>query len=342
MTAPSLEIVPGEAWDGVLTERGLTDVFLRHGYLRASAILDEGDPTLLLLRSEGGSGVVFPLLVREVPGEPELHDAITPYGFGGPIGFGDRPPWEDFHVAYERWCAEQAVITTFVRFHPLYANAAAASPSMDLVPLSGVVGWRLEPDADLMAGINSKHRRKIRAAERAGLTFVRDEEPGGGERLATLRRLYEETMVRNGASSYYFFPDAYWEILRTELGPAQFVAEVLGPDGDVMATALCFAAAPWAHCHIQASSEAGRGASATFLLFSELARSLQEQGYRIFNIGGGVGGADDGLLRFKLGFDHDGLLPVAVGKRIHDPVAYERLTGRRDTDGFFPAYRSPH
>lgn len=337
-----LEQVPPGAWNDLLIAEGLTDVFLRRGYLSASAVLDEGEPTLLVLRSAAG-GVAFPFLLRDVPGQPELRDVITPYGFGGPVGFGAEPPWDAFHEAYERWCAGQAVVTTFVRFHPLYGNQASASSSMDVVPLAGTVGWRLEPGADLMEGITSKHRRKIRAAERAGLTVVLDEDrSGGAPGLATLRRLYEETMRRNGASSFYFFPDAYWDTMRTELGPVQLVAQVLGPDGDVMAAALCFVALPWSHCHIQASSEAGRGASATFLLFSELARHAQEEGFTVFHIGGGVGGADDGLLRFKLGFDAGGLRPVAVGKQIHDALAYERLTGRRDTDGFFPAYRTPH
>ena len=74
-----------------------------------------------------------------------------------------------------------------------------------------------------MEGITSKApRRKIRAAERAGLTVVLDEDrSGGAPGLAMLRRLYEETMIRNGASSFYFFPDAYWDTLRTELGPVQ-------------------------------------------------------------------------------------------------------------------------
>jgi serine/alanine adding enzyme len=340
MTA-TVTVVPRGEWNDLLIEEGLTDVFLREGYLRASAVLDEGEPTLLIVRSAGG-GVAFPFLLRDVPGEPGTHDVITPYGFGGPVGFGVDPPWAPFHAAYERWCAEHSVVTTFMRFHPLYGNQSSASPSMDLVPLAGTVGWRLEPDADLMEGITSKHRRKIRAAERAGLTVVVDEDrTGGAAGYATLRRLYEETMTRNGASSFYFFPDAYWDTLRT-VGPVQLVAQVLGPDGDVMAAALCFVALPWSHCHIQASSEAGRGASATFLLFFALARHVQEEGYTVFHIGGGVGGADDGLLRFKLGFDEGGLRPFAVGKQIHDAATYERLTGRRDTDGFFPAYRTHH
>ena len=193
MTA-TLQSVPREGWDATLLEDGLTDVFLRRGTSQASAVLDEGEPTLLVLRAASG-GVAFPFLLREVPGEPGLSDVITPYGFGGPIGFGADPPWAGFHEAYERWCEEHRVVTTFVRFHPLYANQVDASPSMDVVPLAGTVGWRLEPGADLMDGITSKHRRKIRAAERAGLTVGLDEDrSGGAPGLATLRRLYEETI----------------------------------------------------------------------------------------------------------------------------------------------------
>jgi hypothetical protein len=56
-----------------------------------------------------------------------------------------------------------------------------------------------------------------------------------------------------------------------------------------------------------------------------------------FHLGGGVGGADDSLLQFKLRFDEGGLLESTVGKGIHDEQAYRALSGE-GFDGYFPAY----
>ena len=56
-------------------------------------------------------------------------------GVGGPIGFGDDPPWDDFHSAYERWCEEHRVVTTFVEMYPaLAAEAKNAKIEMEFIP----------------------------------------------------------------------------------------------------------------------------------------------------------------------------------------------------------------
>jgi hypothetical protein len=47
----------------------------------------------------------------------------------------------------------------------------------------------------------------------------------------------------------------------------------------------------------------------------------------VFHHGGGVDGADDSLLQFKLRFDEGGLLELTVGKGIHDEQAYRALVG---------------
>jgi hypothetical protein len=53
-----------------------------------------------------------------------------------------------------------------------------------------------------------------------------------------------------------------------------------------------------------------------------------------------VGGARDSLHEFKLRFDPGGEVEAAIGKAIHDPEAYRRLSpGGAGYEGFFPAYR---
>src|SRR6266498_5271954 len=119
----SLAEVAPERWDGLLEELGLDDAYLLHEYVQASALLDPGRPVLLHLH-DGGGDVVFACIVREVDGGKA--DVTTPYGYGGPVVAGPDPPVESFWREYERWCENGGVVTTFLRFHPLYANQRAA------------------------------------------------------------------------------------------------------------------------------------------------------------------------------------------------------------------------
>jgi GNAT acetyltransferase-like protein len=319
-------------WDGLLEKLGCADAYLLRLYVESACVLDPGRSVLLHLGDRCGD-VVFPAIVREVPGG--ARDVTTPYGYGGPVATGPDPPTARFWSLYQAWCEENGVVTSFVRFHPLFANQRSAPGGVHVEPLSSTVGWRLRVP-DLFDGMHEHHRRTCRKARRAGVAVTARESPA---ELSAFASLYQETIGRVGAREFYFFSPPYWEAL-TRLGTrlVLFDAEV---GGEVVASALCFATHPWLHFHLGATAERGRAVGAGNLVFYEAACWARDLGYERFHLGGGVGGRDDSLLMFKRRFDPGGLVECAVGKAVHDAAAYRRLAGRAadDIDGFFPAYR---
>ena len=298
------------AWDALA---GL-DAYYRRPYVEAAALLDRGRPFLL-----EHEGAVFAGIERDEP-----RDVVTPYGYGGPVG-GDGGFWD----AYEEWARERGVVTTFVRFHPLFGNQRGAP--LHVEPLAPTVAWRLDPDRDLRAGLHFKHRNKVAKAENAGATVAQHD--GLGEFVA----LYEDTMRRLDADAFYFFEPAYWERLG-KLPLVRFDAEL---GGEVVASALCLATPPFLHYHLSGTTDAGRSTGSSTLVLLEAARWAQANGYERFHLGGGLGGREDSLHHFKARFDPEGLVDAAVGKAIHDEDAYRRLSGGEGSyNGFFPAYRA--
>jgi len=301
----------------VLAELGLVDGYLTREYVEASCLLEPGRP--LFVRA---GDAVFAAILRDGP-----TDVITPYGYGGPIGAG-------FWEPYEEWCRANGVVTTFVRFHPLYANHRDVPPSVEVELLGGTIAWRLDEEGDLFERMHRHHRRVARKALAAGVEPTAAVAP---ESLEPFRSLYEQTMERQAAAGFYYFPPEYWRALETDLREHVVLFEA-GDDAKL----LCLAAPPWLHYHLGASSDAGRKLGAGTLLFLEAARWAQELGYTRFHLGGGVGGRRDSLYEFKLRFDPGGELEAAIGKAIHDEEAYKALAGAQaGFGGFFPAYRAP-
>jgi serine/alanine adding enzyme len=302
-----IEDVAGGDWDALVPG----DAYLWREYAETAALLDPGE--LVLLHAEG---TVFPCIVRELDG---VRDVTGLYGFGGPVGN------ERFYDAYEDWCREKEIVTTFTWFHPRFANHRYARFHVE--PRAGTVAWRLE--GDLFEGLHRHHRRAARKAEAAGIETRVTVAPADLEPFAYL---YERTMAEKGATGFYYFPDEYWRALANRDWLVLF--EVL-QDGELKAGLLGLASPPWLHYHLGASERSG---GANNLLFLKAARWAQANGYERFHLGGGVAGADDSLLEFKLRFDPGGLIESAVGKAIHDEDAYRKLGGE-GFDGFFPAYR---
>ena len=244
-----VEVDP-EAWDDLLGELDRADAYLLREYVVGAGLLDPGQATFLHLEGLGGH-VVFACLVREIPGGGL--DVITPYGYGGPVAAGEQPPVERFYELYEGWCSDRGVVTTFVRFHPLFANQRQAPPRMRVELLAPTIGWRLDEGRDLLAGMHSKHRNVVRKADASGVTVSAVEGPAD---LSAFIELYEETMRRRDAAPFYFFPPTYWEQL-SRLGERLVVFDAVS-DGELLASALCLSTKPWLHYHLSATSDRAR------------------------------------------------------------------------------------
>jgi serine/alanine adding enzyme len=327
-----VEVDPG-AWDELLGDLDRADAYLLREYAEGAALLDAGQPTFLHLEGPGGH-VVFACLVREIPGGGL--DVTTPYGYGGPVAAGEQPPVERFYELYEGWCSDRGIVTTFVRFHPLFANHRQAPSQIRVELLAPTIGWRVDEGRDLLAGMHSKHRNVVRKAAASGVTVSA---VAGAADLAPFVELYEETMRRRDAAPFYFFPPAYWERL-SRLGERLVVFDAV-LDGELLASALCLSTRPWLHYHLSATSDRARTTGASNLLLFEAARWAQARGFTRFHLGGGLGGREDSLYEFKRRFDPEGICEAAVGKAVHDPERYAALPGDAGLDGFFPAYRRP-
>jgi lipid II:glycine glycyltransferase (peptidoglycan interpeptide bridge formation enzyme) len=183
--------------------------------------------------------------------------------------------------------------------------------------------------------MHSHHRRVVRKAQRAELEVGVEESPS----LEEFAALYERTMARLDADAFYLFTPEYW----ASLGGLPLLLVSARREGELLASVLCFAAKPWLHYHLGASSDEGRRVGASHLVLYEAAAWARGQDYELFHLGGGVGGRSDSLHEFKSRFDPGAEREFAIGRAIHDETAYYELSEATrhsaDASSFFPAYR---
>lgn len=322
--------VDADRWDTLLDELSCADAYYLRGFVESAAVALKGKGVFLHLGDRDGD-VVFPCIVREVPGS-RVRD-VTTFAYGGPLAVGPAPPIEQFYESYEEWCAQNAVVATFIRFHPLFANHRFGGGRFHLDQVEGSVSWQLE--GDLFAGMHPHHRRLVRKARAAEISL--ETRPDALVRFAAL---YEETMRNVGASSLYFFPPEYWQELTRGLGERLVCLEAR-LDEAVIASILCLATPPWLHYHLGATGDEGRRLGASHLLLYSAACLGQELGFEQFHLGSGVAGGGSSLLEFKQRFSPGRLCEQWFGKAVHDVERYLELAqiDRVSYEGFFPAYR---
>ena len=322
-----IEEVAPERWDELLADLGVADVYLQRAYVEASCHLDPGRPVLL-----HAGGVVFAAIVREVEGTGTL-DVTTPYGYGGPVGPGDA---QAFYDAYDAWAHDRGVVSTFVRFHPLFENHRRAPPPVRRDRVADTGSWRLERGRDLLGGMHAMHRRGVRKAQRLGVESEITTRPAT---IGDFVELYEAAMRRAGADPFYLFPPPYWDGLAA-LGDRLLRADAR-LDGTLVASQLHLVSPPWLHYHLGAATDDGLSTGASKLLFLRVAEWAGERGLAELHLGSGLGGREDSLWLFKQRFSPGDAREFWLGKLVHDPDRYAELSGSdAPADGFFPAYRA--
>ncbi|MBB2944514.1 hypothetical protein FB565_004243 [Actinoplanes lutulentus] len=329
---------PGDtAWADALAQ-ARHDVYHLPDYVALDAQLAGGTPAAFRY-DEADHVMLVPLVLRTIPGTG-LRDAVSPYGYPGPVS-DVAPANTAFWARAARAMAEllrcHDAITAFVRLHPLLPAPTVSLERVGTVVRHGetvAIDLTLSED-QLWSETHRTHRNQINKSKRAGVRIEFDDWSLLDQWIST----YHATMKRVGATDFYFFDRAHFHRLRDALGDNLHLAVALCGD-EVLGGNLFFSHGGIMHTHLQSTRD-GQIWWADKLLYHEVRLWGRERGNQVFHIGGGLGGSDDSLFRYKAAF---GSLrqDFHTWRVITDPIAYEKLAGPVTPDsltGRFPPYR---
>lgn len=328
--------VDDPAWP-VALERIPHDVYHQPGYAQASAIPDRGVARAVIV-SDGGPCLVLPYIRRELDGG--TWDATSPYGYAGPVW---RPDWseegrESALVVALDILRQQGCVSLFVRGHPELGRpwptgVLTRGPATNLTH-TVLLDLTRTPTAVWEETV-SGHRNEINRANRAGYVNDWDDE---FQWYDDFKASYLQDMRRLGARDYFLFDEEYFYQLRFQLGPHLRLG-VSHLNGEFAAGSIFLLGKPWAHYHLATTTAAHRKASPGKALMHFARTDLAREGYSWLHLGGGFGGAEDPLFRFKAGFTA-GRADFPTAGIILDQHEYARRNRGRVIDrAFFPAYR---
>lgn len=358
---PAVESVPcgrwllhdDPLWPAVLA-RLSHDIYHEPAYLQAEARWIGGRPEAFL-HVEGDALWFAPYIARRdrLPGlraAGRILDVVSPYGFPGPIGSPEHAApgfCERAFAAFLAGLRERGAVSAFLRSHPSFD----ALPPVDRWPGVTEHDWKtvlIELDGDLEAiwsRVSRRRRQQINKCRRVGMQVRRVALRDG---LPVLMGIYDETMDRVGANADARFDAAYFHRLAPLAGHLE--VWLVERRGTPIAATLVSRRCDIIQTPVGGTCEAALADSPDSLLCWELITWGHATGAGAVHLGGGVGGRDDGVLRFKASFG-PGRARFRTLRAVLDPARYADLTAARavalgvgvralDETGFFPAYRS--
>lgn len=300
-------------------------------YLELEAERLHGDP-LLIAEPAGALG----LIMRRIPGT-ESRDGVSVYGYPDldqrcSVTAADTSAILD---VLRRAAARHDLVSAYVRVGVTQSiDLDGAEGSCRIQQVGDVVVVDLNQSADeIFRGFRKNVRYDLRRAKPLAI--------GPSDDIKAFHGIYTENMERVGARGEYLFSLEY---LRRFVN-LEGATLVLADDGaSVVAGALLVQHGDTLFYHL--------GATATRSLVDSPLKSLlgwicgeYSRRLSMFVLGGGLGGGDDSLLRFKQGFSPT-MCPVYGIKAVFNSEQYRELSGFVSNEdpfaGHFPSYRNLH
>ena len=338
-------------WISALDEVGQHDIYHLPAYQQLS--LGPGERAVLIVYRRGTATGVLPVILRPLSTLPwcdlDLADAVSAYGYPGPLvtpGAASGTFLAEFATAIYKALRECGCVAGFVRSNPLLSPAGLFPASQTTASPVVYINTSLAPD-EQRAEARKKHRYELRQAEKAGISVAQD--PSFGV-LPRFIELYEQRMRELDAGSGYFFPSNYYERLR-ELPDESTSLWFARCDNKVVAAALFLSCERGIQYHLSASDSGFRGPSPIRVIIDAVRHYASDSSKSWLHLGGGAGGADDSLYRFKAGFSKHraefNTTRLVLRKDTYDAMtAAESEWARKNNlvatcESYFPQYRIP-
>ncbi len=324
------------------------DIYFNEKYARLYEIIGEGQVQVFKVKSAYGC-IQNIFIKREIPqiiNGDSYFDITTPYGYGGPTIIACDDPCnkkellEDYYKQFKKYCANNNIISEFIRFHPINRNHEDFKEIYQVSFDRKTIGTNLKiSDDPIQKEFKKNCLRKIKKALKLGVNYQVIKSPTD---LSLFKDLYYKTMTRNRADSYYFFDAAYFDAIVKDLKDELLIINILVGD-QVIASELYFVCGQLIHSHLAGSLLDYFDFSPGCLLEYAAALWGIDHNYDYIHHGGGRTAAeDDSLLIFKRNFGINTEFDFYRGQKIWNPAIYEELCIRYQVDpkiNFFPAYR---
>ena len=285
----------------------------------------------------------------------EVFDVISPYGYPGILLNKAAKQDSDFcNLALEKfrnYLQEQKICSGFFRLHPILNKNWHQIFAPDTFIENGTtVSIDLTPTKEeIWNHTKSSHRNKInRCTKKFGLIAKITNFSQGIDEFC---QLYEETMARVIANDiYYSFNKKYFQKMASMIEDHLYLCLVNTPSGEIVSAGLYTECGGIVQAAFGGISNNFVKQSPSILEIDTVRWWAKEQGYQYLHLGGGVGGSEDSVYKFKAGFSQQ-RHPFLTLRIICDRNKYNYLVNLKaqtanisaeklENSNFFPAYRS--
>lgn len=326
------------------------DIYLNYKYAKLCEQIEDGKAEKFIFENENGV-IYYQYIKRLIPisvDDIDYYDIITPYGYGGPLIIRCVQDKQDqlineFNKTFISHCMESRIVSEFIRFHPILKNYLFFKDIYNPIFLRNTIAINLSKKDILMDEFSRSCRNKVRKGKKSGVNIEFDFNCNS---IDVFYDIYIETMKKNNASDYYYFPLNYFKYAKDQLKDCFFIVNAR-LDSKIIASSIFMHSNNYLHWHLGGTLPNYYSYASDNLMLYEVAKWGKENNKEYIHLGGGfTNNKNDGLYNFKKSFTKNTVFDFYIGKRILNQSIYDLLTFKKRKNksklhrDFFPEYRA--
>lgn len=335
-------ITKKDEWDSLITEFSEYDTYHTYGYHNISRLENETPVLIKYIEDEVVIGI--PLLLRNIEDTP-YKDATSVYGYSGPLSKGLTNNFDNtrFIEAFKQYLFDNNIISVFSRLNPYVSNQDKVFKNLgDIFTLGKIVNINLKLDANLQ---RQKYHRRLKNHTNKSRKNCDIVKANSLKEIEIFAEIYTENMIRVNAKKMYFFCKEYFiKLFNCNDFETEILLAIDKETDTVISGALFLKKNGIVQYHLSGTKNDFLHLMPTKLLIDEMRIRATKEGYKTFNLGGGLeANENDNLFRFKSSFSDDFYL-FSIWKLIINQNAYSEVCKKHKIinldSNFFPLYRS--
>lgn len=275
-----------------------TDIYHSIEWLLLNKDLQDGEINCILLEKDNNYAF-FPLIKRNIK-NTSYFDLITPYGYGG-VAFSktsDTDFREKIFEELKESFKDSNCISIFLRLHPLLNQEVVAGGAV--LDNGTTLAIKLDTSyPDIYSKYSSGHKYDLKKSKKNESICIVDDT--AFLYFDDFIDIYLETMRYLEASNFYFFNKEYFYTMKSLLAE-KLKLVVVKLNNQVIGASLFMLHNGIIQYHLSGTTIDGRKFQPSKLILDYMVDWGTSQAYTFLHLGGGVGGQQDALYKFKKGF----------------------------------------
>jgi hypothetical protein len=327
-----------EEWTSWLHKMDSYDFY--HTYEYHNILKKQHEEPLLIIYEADQATIGIPLVKRKI--KDAYFDCTSVHGYLGPISKGISYDFDNAKFALElsKILKKENVVSVFSKLNPYIEFQREILSSIGKTECIGELVYydQEQSEETQLKQYNRNTKQKLRQLKNiCTVKNVIDE-----EKIYSFINYYYKSMKRLMAKEVFFFTYEYFSgLLHSNNFKAKMLLAIHNETGEIMGGVFCTNTKEIAHVELAFTNESYYKESPIRILFEECRKFYKNGQLKYLNLGGGSGGREGSLMRFKSTFTQN-YKEFCIWKFIVIPEVYEKLQTKQQVkieSDFFPKYR---